>query len=158
MNDVLRFCFSLIHFRNTDRQQARRFVFAIVSKLGFSHFRLADLIVHDTRKFLGFQPWSEFAFFRSFITLPFLAHDPKAIEVVQVILESILLRREKNMLDSNGKKIVDLPPKEVVLNLIQYPNLANVPTRSQWRSLTSLPWKEKYTIPFIFRRSATSSS
>lgn len=48
-----------------------------------------------------------------FITLPFLARDPKAIEIVQVILESVLLRREKNMLDVDGKKIVELPPKEV---------------------------------------------
>jgi len=48
-----------------------------------------------------------------FITLPFLARDPKAIEIVQVILESILLRRDKNMRDVEGNKIVDLPPKEV---------------------------------------------
>ena len=48
-----------------------------------------------------------------FITLPFLARDPKAIEVVQIILETVLLRREKNMLDSDGKPIVELPPKEV---------------------------------------------
>jgi len=45
--------------------------------------------------------------------LPFLARDPKAIEIVQVILESILLRREKNMRDIDGNKIVDLPSKEV---------------------------------------------
>jgi DNA repair protein RAD5 len=45
--------------------------------------------------------------------LPFLARDPKAIEIVQVILESILLRREKNMRDTDGNKIVELPPKEV---------------------------------------------
>jgi hypothetical protein len=51
--------------------------------------------------------------FHSFITLPFLAHDPKAIEVVQVILESILLRREKNMLDRDGNPIVSLPEKDV---------------------------------------------
>jgi hypothetical protein len=49
----------------------------------------------------------------SFITLPFLANDPKAIEVVQIILESILLRREKNMTDIDGKRIVELPKKEV---------------------------------------------
>jgi hypothetical protein len=48
-----------------------------------------------------------------FITLPFLARDPKAIEIVQIILESILLRREKTMLDTNGKRIVELPQKEV---------------------------------------------
>lgn len=45
--------------------------------------------------------------------MPFLAHDPKAIEIVQVILESILLRREKNMRDVDGNKIVELPSKEV---------------------------------------------
>ena len=49
----------------------------------------------------------------SFITLPFLDRDPKAIEIVQVILESVLLRREKNMRDSDGNRIVELPAKEV---------------------------------------------
>ncbi|KAF8956086.1 RAD5-like protein [Flammula alnicola] len=83
-------------------------------------------------------PWSEFSFFRSyvhfldstfahvqifnlrFITLPFLARDPKAIEIVQVILESILLRREKNMRDQDGKRIVELPPKEVVVEELEF--------------------------------------
>jgi len=45
--------------------------------------------------------------------MPFLSCDPKAIEVVQVILESILLRREKTMRDQDGNRIVELPPKEV---------------------------------------------
>lgn len=48
-----------------------------------------------------------------FISLPFLARDPKAVEVVQIILESVLLRRTKDMRDTDGKKIVELPPKEV---------------------------------------------
>ena len=47
------------------------------------------------------------------MTLPFLAKDPKAIEVVQVILETVLLRREKSTLDKDGKPIVALPSKEV---------------------------------------------
>lgn len=47
------------------------------------------------------------------MTLPFLNHEPKAIEVVQVILESVLLRREKDMRDKDGKRIVELPSKEV---------------------------------------------
>jgi DNA repair protein RAD5 len=42
-----------------------------------------------------------------------LDRDPKAIEIVQVILESVLLRREKNMRDSDGNRIVELPAKEV---------------------------------------------
>ena len=55
--------------------------------------------------------------FPRFITLPFLAHDPKAIEIVQVVLESVVLRREKNMRDTDGKPIVELPTKQVHLNL-----------------------------------------
>ena len=52
--------------------------------------------------------------------MPFLARDPKAIEIVQVILESTLLRREKNMLDSDGKRIVELPPKEDTIELLHF--------------------------------------
>ncbi|KDR85554.1 hypothetical protein GALMADRAFT_51611 [Galerina marginata CBS 339.88] len=80
--------------------------------------KLEDL--YSLLKFLDFKPWSEFSFFRSFITIPFLARDPKAIEVVQVILESILLRREKNMRDQDGNLIVDLPPKEVVVDELEF--------------------------------------
>jgi len=53
-----------------------------------------------------------------FIILPFLARDPKAMEIVQVLLESALLRREKNTLDVNGKRIVELPPKEVCYQVL----------------------------------------
>ncbi|KAF4604775.1 DNA helicase rad5 [Pleurotus pulmonarius] len=80
--------------------------------------RLEDLF--SLLKFLAYKPWSEFSYFRSFITLPFLDHDPKAIEIVQVILESILLRRQKNSKDSDGKPIVDLPPKEVRVEKLEF--------------------------------------
>ncbi|KJA28563.1 hypothetical protein HYPSUDRAFT_33995 [Hypholoma sublateritium FD-334 SS-4] len=80
--------------------------------------RLEDL--YSLLKFLDFKPWSEFAFFRSFITLPFIARDPKAIEIVQIILESILLRREKTMTDRDGNRIVDLPPKEIVVEELEF--------------------------------------
>ncbi|PIL31409.1 hypothetical protein GSI_06110 [Ganoderma sinense ZZ0214-1] len=80
--------------------------------------RLEDL--YSLLKFLGFTPWSNYTFFRSFITLPFLARDRKAVEVVQVILESILLRREKDMLDSDGKRIVELPPKEITIERLEF--------------------------------------
>ncbi|KIY50627.1 hypothetical protein FISHEDRAFT_39163 [Fistulina hepatica ATCC 64428] len=80
--------------------------------------KLEDL--YSLLKFLDLQPWSAFSFFRSFITLPFLAHDPKALEIVQVILESVLLRREKDMLDADGKHIVDLPPKEVAVENLDF--------------------------------------
>ncbi|KAF5392416.1 hypothetical protein D9757_002302 [Collybiopsis confluens] len=80
--------------------------------------KLEDL--YSLLKFLDFKPWSEFSFFNSFITLPFLARDPKGIEVVQVILESILLRREKNMVDKTGQRIVDLPTKEISIENLEF--------------------------------------
>ncbi|KAJ7642840.1 SNF2 family N-terminal domain-containing protein [Mycena rosella] len=83
--------------------------------------KLEDL--YSLLKFLDFRPWADFSFFRSFITLPFLARDPKAIEIVQIILESILLRREKTMLDTNGKRIVELPQKEVTVEYLEFSNL-----------------------------------
>ncbi|KAF7302925.1 DNA repair protein [Mycena kentingensis (nom. inval.)] len=83
--------------------------------------KLEDL--YSLIKFLDFRPWSDFSFFRSFITLPFLARDTKAIEIVQIILESILLRREKSMLGSDGKPIVELPSKEVTVEHLEFSSL-----------------------------------
>ncbi|KAF5374959.1 hypothetical protein D9758_000535 [Tetrapyrgos nigripes] len=80
--------------------------------------KLEDL--YSLLKFLDFKPWSSYSFFRTFITIPFLAHDPKAIEIVQVILEAILLRREKNMRGSDGKRIVELPPKEIEVENMEF--------------------------------------
>lgn len=80
--------------------------------------RLEDL--YSLLKFLDFTPWSDYSFFRSFITIPFLNRDPKAIEIVQVILESVLLRREKKMRDRDGKPIVELPNKEVTIERLEF--------------------------------------
>lgn len=80
--------------------------------------RLEDL--QSLLHFLDYKPWSGYPFFRSFITLPFLARDPKAIEIVQVILESILLRREKSMKDKDGNPIVTLPPKTVTVENLEF--------------------------------------
>lgn len=61
-----------------------------------------------------------YSFFRSFVTIPFLNRDPKALNVVQFILESCLLRREKNMRDKDGRLVVDLPPKNVDLQVLDF--------------------------------------
>lgn len=52
--------------------------------------------------------------------MPFLDRDPKAIEIVQVILESVLLRREKNMRDAQGNPIVELPEKQVTVETLSF--------------------------------------
>ncbi|KAF8599722.1 hypothetical protein BDV93DRAFT_292739 [Ceratobasidium sp. AG-I] len=71
--------------------------------------RLEDL--YSLLCFLKYAPWSSFAYFKSFITTPFLNRDPRAIQIIQVILENVLLRREKSMRDVDGNQIVELPPK-----------------------------------------------
>ncbi|KAJ1301712.1 hypothetical protein OPQ81_008946 [Rhizoctonia solani] len=71
--------------------------------------RLEDL--YSLLCFLQYEPWSSFAYFKSFVTTPFLNRDPRAIEIIQVILENVLLRREKSMKDVDGNQIVELPPK-----------------------------------------------
>ena len=78
-----------------------------------------------------------FSFFKTFVTVPFQNKDPRAIQVIQVILESIrefvtkrpvtlpreianapvynptVLRREKKMRDKDGNPIVSLPEKHI---------------------------------------------
>ncbi|WVQ80640.1 hypothetical protein IAT38_002745 [Cryptococcus sp. DSM 104549] len=80
--------------------------------------RLEDL--YSLLHFLRLTPWGEYSFFRSFVTVPFLAQDPKALNVVQYILESCLLRREKTMRDKDGRLIVDLPPKHLDVQVLEF--------------------------------------
>ncbi|WVQ88936.1 DNA repair protein RAD5 [Cryptococcus gattii] len=80
--------------------------------------RLEDL--YSLLHFLRVTPWGDYPFFRSFVTVPFLNQDHKALNVVQYILESCLLRREKTMRDKDGRLIVDLPPKTVEIKVLQF--------------------------------------
>ncbi|OXH42039.1 DNA repair protein RAD5 [Cryptococcus neoformans] len=80
--------------------------------------RLEDL--YSLLHFLRVTPWGDYSFFRSFVTVPFLNQDHKALNVVQYILESCLLRREKTMRDKDGRLIVDLPPKTVEIKVLQF--------------------------------------
>ncbi|ODO09770.1 DNA repair protein RAD5 [Cryptococcus amylolentus CBS 6273] len=80
--------------------------------------RLEDL--YSLLHFLRITPWGEYSFFRSFVTVPFLSQDPKALNVVQYILETCLLRREKTMRDKDGRLIVDLPPKHVAVKVLEF--------------------------------------
>ncbi|QRV83192.1 hypothetical protein RhiJN_11208 [Ceratobasidium sp. AG-Ba] len=80
--------------------------------------RLEDL--YSLLCFLKYDPWSSFAYFKSFITTPFLNRDPRAIQVIQVILENVLLRREKTMRDIDGNQIVELPPKIMTIEELTF--------------------------------------
>ena len=72
--------------------------------------RLEDLfsLVH----FLRVEPWSNFSFWKTFITVPFESKDHiKALEVVQTVLEPLVLRRTKDMKTPDGEMLVPLPPR-----------------------------------------------
>lgn len=80
--------------------------------------RLDDL--YSLIKFLELEPWSNISYWNTFVTTPFEKKDYKqSLDVVQAILEPVLLRRTKNM-KKNGKALVELPPKEVVIERIKF--------------------------------------
>lgn len=80
--------------------------------------RLEDLfsLVH----FLKVEPWSNFSFWKTFITVPFESKDfIRALDVVQTVLEPLVLRRTKDMKTPEGEALVPLPQKTVVVEKIQ---------------------------------------
>lgn len=74
--------------------------------------RLEDLF--SLVKFLRVEPWNNFAFWRTFITVPFESKDfMRALDVVQTVLEPLVMRRTKDMKTPEGLPLVPLPPKTV---------------------------------------------
>ncbi|KAF2004334.1 hypothetical protein P154DRAFT_427071 [Amniculicola lignicola CBS 123094] len=74
--------------------------------------RLEDLF--SLVRFLKVEPWSNFSFWKTFITVPFEAGDfIRALDVVQTVLEPLVLRRTKDMKTPDGKALVPLPPKTI---------------------------------------------
>jgi len=83
--------------------------------------RLTDL--YSLLRFLRVEPWGEFSFFNSFISKPFQNKNPKALEIVQVVLAAVLLRREKKTRDRNGNPIALLPPKTIKTQHLNFTTL-----------------------------------
>lgn len=76
--------------------------------------RLEDLfsLVH----FLRVEPWSNFSFWKTFITMPFESGDYiKALDVVQTVLEPLVLRRTKDMKTPSGEALVPLPTRTITV-------------------------------------------
>lgn len=81
--------------------------------------RLDDL--YAMVKFLDLNPWSDFSRWKSFITVPFENKQiGQTLEVIKLILEPIFLRRTKLMKQSDGTPLVELPPKEVVIESVEF--------------------------------------
>lgn len=71
-------------------------------------------------KFLGVEPWNNFSFWKTFITVPFMTKDfASAVNVVQSVMEPLLLRRTKDMKQLDGTPLVSLPDKTISIERIQ---------------------------------------
>ena len=80
--------------------------------------RLEDLfsLVH----FLRVEPWSNFSFWKTFITVPFESKDfIRALDVVQTVLEPLVMRRTKDMKTPDGQALVPLPPRTVEIEELE---------------------------------------
>ncbi|KAI8388160.1 SNF2 family N-terminal domain-containing protein [Radiomyces spectabilis] len=71
-------------------------------------------------RFLKHEPWANYTFWRTFITIPFEKKDPRALSAVQSVLEPIVLRRTKNMRDVNGDPMVPLPLKQINIEYLDF--------------------------------------
>ncbi|KAI1465252.1 SNF2 family N-terminal domain-containing protein [Daldinia caldariorum] len=74
--------------------------------------RLEDLF--SLVRFLRVEPWNNFSYWRTFITVPFESKDfVRALDVVQTVLEPLVMRRTKDMKTPEGQPLVPLPPKSM---------------------------------------------
>ena len=80
--------------------------------------RLEDLF--SLVRFLRVEPWSNFSFWKTFITVPFESGDfIRALNVVQTVLEPLVIRRTKDMKTPDGLPLVPLPPRIIEIEDIQ---------------------------------------
>lgn len=80
--------------------------------------RLEDLF--SLVRFLRVEPWSNFSFWKTFITTPFEKGDfMRALDVVQTVLEPLVMRRTKDMKTPDGEALVPLPPKNMIIEKVK---------------------------------------
>ncbi|KAK5277125.1 DNA helicase rad5, partial [Exophiala xenobiotica] len=80
--------------------------------------RLEDLF--SLVRFLKVEPWSNFSFWKTFITVPFESKEiARALNVVQTVLEPLVLRRTKDMKTPDGEALVPLPPKTIAVEEVE---------------------------------------
>lgn len=80
--------------------------------------RLEDLF--SLVRFLKVEPWSNFSFWKTFITVPFENKEfVRALNVVQSVLEPLVLRRTKTMKTPEGEPLVPLPKRTVTIEEVE---------------------------------------
>ncbi|RAH46380.1 DEAD/DEAH box helicase [Aspergillus brunneoviolaceus CBS 621.78] len=82
--------------------------------------RLEDLF--SLVRFLKVEPWNNFSFWKTFITVPFESKDyVRALNVVQTVLEPLVLRRTKTMKTPEGEPLVPLPRRTIQIEEVELP-------------------------------------
>jgi DNA repair protein RAD5 len=80
--------------------------------------RLEDLF--SLVRFLRVEPWSNFSFWKTFITVPFEKGEfMRALDVVQTVLEPLVMRRTKDMKTPDGEALVALPPRTIAIEKVK---------------------------------------
>lgn len=80
--------------------------------------RLEDLF--SLVRFLRVEPWSNFSFWKTFITVPFESKDfLRALDVVQTVLEPLVMRRTKDMKTPDGEALVPLLPRTIEIEELE---------------------------------------
>ncbi|KAJ5408818.1 DNA repair protein rad5 [Penicillium cosmopolitanum] len=80
--------------------------------------RLEDLF--SLVRFLKVEPWSNFSFWKTFITVPFESKEyVRALNVVQSVLEPLVLRRTKTMKTPEGEPLVPLPRRVINIEEVE---------------------------------------
>ena len=80
--------------------------------------RLEDLF--SLVRFLKVEPWNNFSFWKTFITVPFESKEiARALNVVQTVLEPLVLRRTKDMKTPEGEALVPLPAKTTTIEEVE---------------------------------------
>ncbi|KAJ5227097.1 DNA repair protein rad5 [Penicillium citrinum] len=80
--------------------------------------RLEDLF--SLVRFLKVEPWSNFSFWKTFITVPFESKEyVRALNVVQSVLEPLVLRRTKAMKTPEGEPLVPLPRRVINIEEVE---------------------------------------
>jgi DNA repair protein RAD5 len=61
--------------------------------------------------FLREDPWSDIGWWSTVIARPFEQGEPRALARLKAVLQTLMLRRTKDMKDSKGTSILELPPR-----------------------------------------------
>ncbi|KAF2666961.1 DNA repair protein, RAD5 [Microthyrium microscopicum] len=70
--------------------------------------------------FLQVAPWSNFSYWRTFITAPFESGDfLRALRVLQTVMEPLILRRTKDMKLPSGEALVPLPTRTIKIDKLE---------------------------------------